>query len=49
MAALWRAHGWDCLTGRPLLEVGCGSGGNLLDLLVQWRLGWCVGLWCIVS
>ena len=36
MAALWRAHGWESLTGRPLLEVGCGSGANLLDLL---RLG----------
>ncbi|MBP3980444.1 MAG: class I SAM-dependent methyltransferase [Gammaproteobacteria bacterium] len=36
MAALWRAHGWDNLVDRPLLEVGCGSGGNLLDLL---RLG----------
>lgn len=23
--------------------------GNLLDLLVQWSLGWCVGLWCIVT
>ncbi|ART49063.1 class I SAM-dependent methyltransferase [Acidovorax carolinensis] len=36
MARLWRAHGWMDLAGRPLLEVGCGSGGNLLDLL---RLG----------
>ena len=36
MARLWRAHGWASLAGRPLLEVGCGSGGNLLDLL---RLG----------
>lgn len=36
LAALWRAHGWSSLAGRPLLEVGCGSGGNLLDLL---RLG----------
>lgn len=34
--ALWRAHGWHELAGRDLLEVGCGSGGNLLDLL---RLG----------
>lgn len=33
---LWRAHGWTDLANRPLLEVGCGSGGNLLDLL---RLG----------
>ncbi|WP_353091139.1 class I SAM-dependent methyltransferase [Methylibium sp.] len=36
MVALWRAHGWADLTGRDLLEVGCGAGGNLLDLL---RLG----------
>lgn len=36
MALLWRAHGWHSLADRPLLEVGCGSGGNLLDLL---RLG----------
>lgn len=36
MVALWRAHGWDDLAGRDLIEVGCGAGGNLLDLL---RLG----------
>jgi len=30
--------------GLPVLILG-----NLLDLLVQWSLGWCVGLWCIVS
>lgn len=36
MLSLWRAHGWPGLQGRTLLEVGCGSGGNLLDLL---RLG----------
>jgi SAM-dependent methyltransferase len=36
MARLWRTHGWSSLADRPLLEVGCGSGGNLLDLL---RLG----------
>lgn len=36
MACLWRLHGWASLADRPLLEVGCGSGGNLLDLL---RLG----------
>ena len=30
--------------GLPVLVLG-----NLLDLLVQWGLGWCVGLWCIVS
>ncbi|MGB3451303.1 MAG: class I SAM-dependent methyltransferase [Giesbergeria sp.] len=33
MVGLWRSHGWPSLEGRPLLEVGCGSGGNLLDLL----------------
>lgn len=36
MLALWRAHGWHALEGRRIVEVGCGSGGNLLDLL---RLG----------
>ena len=36
MLALWRAHGWRSLRGRRIVEVGCGSGGNLLDLL---RLG----------
>jgi SAM-dependent methyltransferase len=36
MVALWRAHGWPDLAGRDLLEVGCGTGGNLADLL---RLG----------
>ncbi len=36
MLAVWRAHGWGGLGGRDLLEVGCGGGGNLLDLL---RLG----------
>ncbi|MBS0508180.1 MAG: class I SAM-dependent methyltransferase [Proteobacteria bacterium] len=36
LVQLWRAHGWANLAGRPLLEVGCGSGGNLLDLM---RLG----------
>ena len=30
--------------GLPVLVLG-----NLLDLLVQWSLGWCVGLWCIAS
>lgn len=23
--------------------------GNLVDLLVQWWFGWCIGLWCIVN
>jgi len=36
MVSLWRAHGWRSLAGRSLLEVGCGAGGNLQDLL---RLG----------
>ncbi|HEU4460739.1 MAG TPA: class I SAM-dependent methyltransferase [Methylibium sp.] len=36
MLDLWRQHGWHDLAGRDLLEVGCGAGGNLLDLL---RLG----------
>ncbi|MFT4242740.1 MAG: class I SAM-dependent methyltransferase [Acidovorax sp.] len=36
MAALWRGHGWQGLAGRNMLEVGCGSGGNLQDLV---RLG----------
>lgn len=36
MLALWRAHGWHALAGRDIAEVGCGTGGNLLDLL---RLG----------
>lgn len=36
MACIWSAHGWHSLPHRRLLEVGCGSGGNLLDLL---RLG----------
>jgi len=36
MRGLWRAHGWSGLAGRCIVEVGCGSGGNLLDLL---RLG----------
>lgn len=36
MVSLWRAHGWTSLAGRSLLEVGCGAGGNLQDLI---RLG----------
>lgn len=36
MLALWRAQGWHTLAGRRIAEVGCGGGGNLLDLL---RLG----------
>jgi hypothetical protein len=30
--------------GLPVLVLG-----NLIDALLQWSLGWCVGLWCIVS
>ena len=30
--------------GLPVLVIG-----KLLDLLVQWGLGWCVGVWCIAS
>lgn len=33
MLALWRRHGWPSLAGRDIVEVGCGAGGNLLDLL----------------
>ena len=33
---LWRAHGWQSLAGLHITEVGCGSGGNLHDLV---RLG----------
>lgn len=36
MVRTWAAHGWDGLGQRRMLEVGCGSGGNLQDLL---RLG----------
>jgi len=30
-------HGWHDLRERTLLEVGCGTGGNLLEFL---RMGW---------
>ena len=34
MLELWRrAAGWHSLAGRDLLEVGCGAGDNLLDVL----------------
>jgi SAM-dependent methyltransferase len=36
MLALWRGQGWHTLAERRIVEVGCGGGGNLLDLL---RLG----------
>ncbi len=36
MVRLWNAHGWTDLADKAITEVGCGSGGNLQDLL---RLG----------
>lgn len=36
MVQLWNAHGWADLADKAITEVGCGSGGNLQDLL---RLG----------
>lgn len=36
MGQIWQKHGWDSLAHRQVLEVGCGSGGNLQDLV---RLG----------
>jgi SAM-dependent methyltransferase len=36
MLALWREHGWTSLADKRIVEVGCGGGGNLLELL---RLG----------
>lgn len=36
LVRLWNAHGWTDLADKTLTEVGCGSGGNLQDLL---RLG----------
>jgi SAM-dependent methyltransferase len=36
MLALFAAAGWDDLAPRRICEVGCGAGGNLLELL---RLG----------
>jgi SAM-dependent methyltransferase len=36
MCEMWRDHGWDGLAQRRVLEVGCGAGGNLHDLV---RLG----------
>jgi SAM-dependent methyltransferase len=36
LLALFARIGWTDLSGKQLLEVGCGSGGNLLELL---RLG----------
>lgn len=36
MVRIWAGHGWEGLGTRRMLEVGCGSGGNLQDLI---RLG----------
>jgi SAM-dependent methyltransferase len=36
LLALWARIGWTELRDKRLIEVGCGSGGNLLELL---RLG----------
>ncbi len=36
MLTLWREHGWTSLADKRIVEVGCGAGGNLLELL---RLG----------
>jgi SAM-dependent methyltransferase len=33
MLALLRAHDWHDLGARDVLEVGCGAGGNLLELI----------------
>jgi SAM-dependent methyltransferase len=37
MLRLFARLGWPDLTQRRLLEIGCGGGGNLLELL---RMGW---------
>jgi len=23
--------------------------GNLLDFIVQWLFGWCIGIWCVFA
>ena len=33
MLRLFAAHGWTTLDDKRVVEVGCGSGGNLLELL----------------
>jgi hypothetical protein len=43
------------LTARAIVLLVAGIGlpvlvvGTLLDLLVQWLFGWCVGLWCLAG
>lgn len=36
MRQLWRNHGWESLADLHITEAGCGTGGNLQDLV---RLG----------
>ena len=31
------------------LAVPVMIAGNLLDFLVQWLFGWCVGIWCVFA
>jgi len=38
--------GWAWIAlyvGLPILLLG-----NAMDLLFQWALGWCIGVWCMV-
>lgn len=38
--------GWAWIAlylGLPILVLG-----NLVDLMFQWALGWCIGVWCMV-
>jgi len=40
------ASGWAWIAlyvGLPILLLG-----NAMDLLFQWTLGWCIGVWCMV-
>jgi hypothetical protein len=40
------ASGWAWLAlylGLPVLLLG-----NVMDLIFQWALGWCIGVWCMV-
>ncbi|WP_416560900.1 hypothetical protein ACHEXL_04890 [Limnohabitans sp. yimb22184] len=35
---------WGALyLGLPVLLLG-----NAVDLIFQWTLGWCIGVWCMV-